>query len=476
MEGQDPHSFRAESYGLLAILRVIHHLRLHFDTGNLSLKFSGYTDSESLLRRLETSLRLPLPIPRRTLFSEADVEMEIVSSLRSFSPIPVLHHVEGHQDSKYPNRPLSWEARLNQRCDEIATDYLNQASHVLYTTSFFPSSKVSLKVSSKTITHHIPSQLRTEAGYQAQRVYLCKHHDWEPEAFDLVDWPQWHQAVRRIPFLQRLFVIKWINDLLPFQQQQYKFHQSPSASCPSSCGCHSEDWTHFLRCTHPHRRDSWREFVQTLNMSLDQHNWDPTLRRLLTKLILTVIEPNAPNIPIDNIPSEYSMLLTTQLQLGTDSIFFGFFVKEWFILQNRYLQARRLPTNRNQTASAIQTVISAVLLQTQSIWTIRNSHLHNTDPLQQHSYARLHLLGQIQELYDCLPLMLAADRDILSIPYTRRLDQPTPTLRSFYKWAKPMVERSVQEADELGRSFRRIDSYFGPRVPPELWDVILIPT
>ena len=476
VEGQDPRSFRAESYGLLAILRIIHHIRIFFDTGNPALKFSSYTDSESLLLRLETSMRLSVPSPRRTLLSKADVEMEIMAALHSFPTIPVLHHVEGHQDSKYPMRPLSWEAQLNQRCDAIATDYLNQSSQVLYTTSFFPASKVSLQVSQTTLTHHIPSQLRMAMGYQAQRAYLCQHHDWEPEAFDLIDWHHWHTAVRHIPFLQRLFVVKWINDLLPFQKQQYKFRQSPSASCPSSCGCHSEDWAHFLRCTHPHRIDAWREFVQTLNQTLDQHNWDPTLRRILTKLILTVIEPNAPNIPTHNMSPEYTMLMTTQLQLGTDSIFFGFFVKEWYLLQHRYLQVRHLPHNHNQADNAIKAVISALLLQTQSIWILRNSHLHGTDPLRQHSYARLHLLAQIQELYNCRPLMLAADQDILSTPYTRRLEQPTTTLRTFYNWAKPLVERSVQEAAELGPSFRRIDSYFCPNIPPALLDAISIPT
>jgi hypothetical protein len=69
--------------------------------------------------------------------------------------------------------------------------------------------------------------------------------------------------------------------------------------------------------------------------------------------------------------------------------------------------------------------------------------------------------------------MLVGDRDILALPFDRRPAQNTQTLRSFYTWAKPLVDNSIHDANELGSRFRRIDSYFRPTVPPELFDVIL---
>ena len=179
-------------------------------------------------------------------------------------------------------------------------------------------------------------------------------------------------------------------------------------------------------------------------------------------MIQTVIEPNAPNGGGTEVPTEYAMLRTSQLTLGTTSIFFGFFVHEWSTLQDRYLRFRGLPHERNQAQSAVRGVTAALLLQVHHIWLIRNTHLHQTDPMQQYSYTHIHLLAQIKELYDCIPLMLAADRDIMSIPYSARLEQPTSTLQTFYKWAKPLVDKSVQDANELGRSFQRIDHYFCP--------------
>ena len=75
VEGSGPQSFQAKSYRLLAILWLIFHLCQYFNTRNSSLKFTGYTDSKSLLCWLKASLKLTQPIPCQILFSEADVEM-----------------------------------------------------------------------------------------------------------------------------------------------------------------------------------------------------------------------------------------------------------------------------------------------------------------------------------------------------------------------------------------------------------------
>ena len=87
------------------------------------------------------------------------------------------------------------------------------------------------------------------------------------------------------------------------------------------------------------------------------------------------------------------MLCTSQLTLGSTSIFFGFFVHKWSTLQDRYLRSRGLPHERNQAHSAMRSVTAALLLQVHNIWLIRNAHLHQTDPMQQHSYTHIYLLS-----------------------------------------------------------------------------------
>jgi hypothetical protein len=107
------------------------------------------------------------------------------------------------------------------RCDEIATEHLDAATAILRTTSYFPASKVSLTVLDTTITHHIPSQLRYFAGLMAHRTYLCCYHQWTQRVYATIAWERLHASTGQLSFLLKLFMIKWINDLFPFQRQQY---------------------------------------------------------------------------------------------------------------------------------------------------------------------------------------------------------------------------------------------------------------
>jgi hypothetical protein len=181
--------------------------------------------------------------------------------------------------------------------------------------------------------------------------------------------------------------------------------------------------------------------------------------------LYSVVQPDAAPIPVNNLAPEYRTLLQAQ----------GLFVSHWLPLQDRYLASQNLPRDKHQAASGIQALLGTLLAQVHTMWLLRNEHLHGTDPFQERSYKRLHLLAQIRELYDAAPLMLASDRVILSMSFDRRYTQTTASLRTFYAWAKPLVDKSTHDANGLGSQFRRIDTYFRPLILPELFDVILIP-
>jgi hypothetical protein len=104
-QGQDPPSFRSEAYGLLAITRLILHLRVYYHLTASRLTLTLVCDSKSLLDRLTASTQLTRVEPRRFLFSEADAEMAILATFRDLKADITLEHVEAHQDTKHPNRP-----------------------------------------------------------------------------------------------------------------------------------------------------------------------------------------------------------------------------------------------------------------------------------------------------------------------------------------------------------------------------------
>jgi hypothetical protein len=132
-----------------------------------------------------------------------------------------------------------------------------------------------------------------------------------------------------------------------------------------------------------------------------------------------------------------------------------------------------LPHEKYEATRVIRSLITAFHEQCHVVWLLRKQHLHATDPHNTTSYKHLHLLAQIWELYDAGPYMMAHDRDILAFPFECRYLQSTATLKSFYQHAKPLVEKSIKDASNLGDQFRYIDHYFRPLIPLTLFDMIL---
>jgi hypothetical protein len=78
--------------------------------------------------------------------------------------------------------------------------------------------------------------------------------------------------------------------------------------------------------------------------------------------------------------------------------------------------------------------------------------------------------GASTELYASATHMLAQDREIFYTPFEDGQQQTTRTLQSFCTFAKPIVEKSIKEANDFGTTLCRIDDY---SIPPEMFDIIL---
>jgi hypothetical protein len=467
--GANPRSFRAEGYGMLAILRLLYHLTTFWDLHRVG-KLLLLCDNAGLLQRVHTAHQAKYVKPRRYLYSEADLEMQIMDSLRLLKSTFALEHVLGHQDDG-TDEPLPWKASLNVRCDAIATATLDNIQTVEPDVPFLPACKVALTIAGTTITHHLPTQIRQHYGKRLQTAYLCARHHWEIDQFDTVDWELFRSSILDFSLPKRFFLVKWVNHLLPFQSQQFRYLQSTSPACPSSCGDGHEDEDHFLRCTHSARLQSLLALHESLVNTFDRHHVDPYLRRALTSLLAPYT-----NIPTDTsrLPAEYQALLESQRSLGDDSHMYGFFHVSWIQLQNRYLGHMHLPRNKNQATTAIKAWILLIFDGLHDLWLLRNDHLHGNSPASLHSYKRLQLLTEINQLYAQKDLLLASDRDILSQPVEHWESQSTTSLRSFLAFAKPVATISIRQAADMGSNFRPIDDYFRRPIPQHVIDAICI--
>ena len=120
--GSKDSSFRAEAYGMLSMVRFLHHLFFFCDARpTWQTQFS--TDNQPLLRCITEYQRYKTYFPNATSNADWDVVQAIVSTCTHMHLVPYFRHVKGHQDDKTIYRNLPLEAQLNVDADHEAGSY-----------------------------------------------------------------------------------------------------------------------------------------------------------------------------------------------------------------------------------------------------------------------------------------------------------------------------------------------------------------
>jgi hypothetical protein len=117
-EGATPGSFRAESYGCLAIFRLLlHFCHYYYQLDTIGTLNNFFCDNLGLVTRLNHAAGPLQPFPRHFLRSDIDLELQILETIRLLDLSLSYTHVLGHQDapgtpptSAKPAKPLSRQA------------------------------------------------------------------------------------------------------------------------------------------------------------------------------------------------------------------------------------------------------------------------------------------------------------------------------------------------------------------------------
>ena len=123
--GKAPSSFRAEGYGMLAILRFLHHFT-QFNNISIKGKLKIYSDNEGLIIRVNQIKEYTHIQPRRGMISESNVELQIRDTLQLLHTYVEVQHAMGHQDNNQEIGELPWPTQLNVQCDNLATKKLRK--------------------------------------------------------------------------------------------------------------------------------------------------------------------------------------------------------------------------------------------------------------------------------------------------------------------------------------------------------------
>jgi hypothetical protein len=465
--GDTPRSFRAESYGQLALVRLLYHFTCHFHI-TIHCRCRFLLDNTGRLRRTRTIIQQPKPTPRRYLISDFDIDMQLRATLLKLQLRTVDEHIYSHQEHTQSNaEALPWKMQINSRCDELATAHLRLQTKPSIQVPILPASIVMLELHQRTITRALPTQIRHICGSsmpytndQSQLQHLCRIHDWTYSQFYQIDWEVFDSITnKKASFPNRLFLIKWMNHILPLQARQHRMKLTPSAACPSVCGELREDEDHLLRCPHP-------TLVKTLQKIFLQHHVDPWLRQLLLSGIAAVHPATPCNLTALTPP--YRALASAQTRLGPHALFYGFFHQDWIRLQDKYLRSQQKPTERNQSSHVIKLIAMHFQATARAQWDARNHHLHATRDDHQ-PFIRTVACQEIALMYDQLHTLLPLDRPAITqgITLPDRLKHSTKRLRHWLRRTRPLFKCSQRQAKERPAHTGDIRTYFHTVRPPE---------
>jgi len=99
--GIEPQSFRSKVCSLLAVVHFLQLLVkynnfLHNTTKEIRSEFEIYTDSSSMVTKLNCMNEYPLATLKMTLHADWDVLSALHTALKGFPTRPTLHHVRSH--------------------------------------------------------------------------------------------------------------------------------------------------------------------------------------------------------------------------------------------------------------------------------------------------------------------------------------------------------------------------------------------
>jgi hypothetical protein len=375
--------------------------------------------------------------------------------------------MKGHKDDKKKWHELTWVETLNVRADLHATHGLDLPDDPPTSVAVTPLSKIALRINHTNITSKHATHLRKAAARQAMLQRACKHHEWYKTHPDSADWKAHHGGIQKLPFTSKKSIAKFVRQSLLMGAVCHKINPTQSITC-SSCKQHPECEADLCQC--PARCLVMFTFLDVnLGSFLEANHTCPTLAHVLLDALHCDVSNQIPTFKRchrTNDP-QFHALLKHQTNLGWSQLFQGRLVQEWSQLQEAFLTSHHEELEldgRCWTGNILaRKFISLLWFGIRARWDFRNADRHGRTKAANHAIRHARLLAWIAALQADVPLMLAADRDILTAP-TPTARQPPGRLELWAKRTRTIVTLSITDATAtIQRTHERLHHYFAFR-------------
>jgi exonuclease III len=465
--GSQPSSYRAEGYGMLAVLRFLKHLSVFY--GNpLNSGFTHYIDNDALVTNvniLENMRGGPVDMDsgalEHPLRSDWDVLNEIRYTLGELPQNRTFKWVKGHQDRERSYDQLSLDAQLNVDADRLAGDYQQRKGAPHPEVPRFPHNPAQLVLSGQTITAGYKGRIRYAASSPALLQTIKERYNWDDQVIQMIDWPA-HSSAIRSKHKQRVIIIKLIHDITPTNRRVARYGHSQDPQCPR-CKAAEETCHHLLLC--PSAQQWRRSFLQSLRKRCEELKTDPVLQEILVSRLEGWLVTSTLGLPVYS--DKFTALLESQEKIGWPQIFNGRMSLKWQTLQQEYL-TRTGNLSKNRTGHQwTKAIITHTWDQWMELWEERNRICHGIDNIHRHNLQSEQAKAELEAIYANRDNMLPQDRDLLFSSLAEHMHQKgnLQTLRNWLNLHRDLFKASITEAQRRSvQGVHSITSYFRSKV------------
>lgn len=393
-------SFRAEAFGALSAMEMIHYHRSHIK------QWTFYCDNQALITRLKTIQHQEVPFQ----WHDSDILGTIKNKL---TPNGTFHHVKGHQDIISEN----WdkiEVRLNILADQMAKEAIKGP---IYNTQI--DTPIRIQAHNKNIfnfqdlnEHNASTIIQT---YWKQKLGT--------PIYDTINWDLYQRIIDKNK--KSMAIIKMVNSLTPTQCRLNTIDKNTCPLCPL-CKLEQETIHHVYYC-------------KMNNESLNTRMLDLQNKLKERKVKIKHAQQLIDILAIGKPPAELS-ILTTQCQIGWKRILQGKCAKDIHTILSKILTSEIKEKD-------VHILIISLIEQWKSAWQYRNKatqYLKQQDILQQ---SEDHLEMKLRYLYTNREYLDIAQQKFLLPSYEIHMKQQLTQKKNWMKIHFDSMENDIKAKD-----------------------------
>ena len=446
--GQPMSSFRAESYGHLAVLNFIYRTWTFYEASfDRNTTITIACANKSLINRKARFLGRIVNRARDYSQPDHDVILTIERILRDLpTHRKITKHVTCNLERPTDRQELPPETKIVYEAADLAKAQIDLLGTYHNPTPLTPLPDCPAYLIHKRsyITSGENTILRSSYSRKRLQSYTQQRKKWDKPTLQKVDFNAL-QAARNTQRTHR-FSTRFMHDLLPTNDRMLKFGQATSNECPLCRQQETQD--HIFRC--PTRKQRSEATLERLNTHLDESGTDPAVKLQVTECMRSWLTG-----------LQNTNLQCYQTEIGTRFLIRGFVGKDWTIKQDRYYRDTHQPYDRKLTgAKWTRNLIIFMWKEASELWQLRNESIHDPDLNLQRS----ELEQQVRNFYNQQDQVLAQDRGIFDLSLQDRLRHHSQQLLDFVQLQGRTITHSIrQHALQAAANVRRMTEYFQPR-------------